>query len=467
MALDVTVGIDIGTTSVKALAVDADGGVVARARVPHRLVVPAPDLMEHDAVRAWRRGPRAALAGVIASAEQSVSTRIRQVGVCVSSMVPSVTAVDNKGIPRTPGLLYGDARGGDLGAAQPGSSEEVSEFIRWTSSEFPGARGYWPALAVANYALGRRAAIDTATAFTYFPLHTGMEWDAELLSRLGAVPAQMPAVVPLGEPVAKMGDGVLSSGSIDALGEQMVAGARDDGDVLVICGSTLVVWVVVPEWVEVPGLWTVPHTVPGKVLIGGASNAGGLFLQWVAAMIGFGSLEAALERFDDVVGSSPARDVPVWAPYPRGERTPLHDPARRAAITGMDMTHGPSAVLRAALEATGFVVRHHVDLAIAGLGKRSGVAPRRIVATGGGSRSRAWMQALADATGLVVDVVAVPEGAALGSAYVARMAAGLESSFEGGARWARIGGRIDPLQASLEPCSERYLSFRELSGDVG
>ena len=99
---EVTVGIDIGTTSVKALAADGDGNVVARARVPHPLAVPTGDAMEHDANRAWRRGPRRALAAL---------GDVRARGLCVAAMVPSVTAVDRRGIPRTPGLLYGDARG--------------------------------------------------------------------------------------------------------------------------------------------------------------------------------------------------------------------------------------------------------------------------------------------------------------------------------------------------------------------
>ena len=59
----VTVGVDIGTTAVKAVAVDGSGTVLARSRIPHRLISPAPDLLEHDAGRAWRRGPLQALAG--------------------------------------------------------------------------------------------------------------------------------------------------------------------------------------------------------------------------------------------------------------------------------------------------------------------------------------------------------------------------------------------------------------------
>src|ERR1700691_5029798 len=100
----VTVGIDIGTTAVKAVAVDADGEVLARSRIPHRLLSPAPDLLEHDAARAWRRGPLQALAAV-----RSVGDPLAGVGVWSGGR--SLPAGDRGGPPRPRGLLYGDARG--------------------------------------------------------------------------------------------------------------------------------------------------------------------------------------------------------------------------------------------------------------------------------------------------------------------------------------------------------------------
>ena len=99
---------------------------------------------------------------------------------------------------------------------------------------------------------------------------------------------------------------------------------------------------------------------------------------------------------------SDPRAVPVWLPYVRGERTPLHDSSLRASLHDLDLTHGPDAVRRAAYEASAFVARRHIEL--------GGVDARRIVATGGGTRVEAWVQALADCTNLPVDVVAVPEG---------------------------------------------------------
>ena len=110
---------------------------------------------------------------------------------------------------------------------------------------------------------------------------------------------------------------------------------------------------------------------------------------------------------------------------------------------------------RAAYEATGFVVRHHLDLA--------GVEAHRIVATGGGTRSRPWMQALADATGLPVEVVAVPEGAALGAAFTARVIAGLESSAGDARRWARTAARIEPDPAWSAAAAARYARFRQIT----
>src|SRR5471030_2275018 len=105
----VTVGIDIGTSSVKAVAADADGTVVASARIPHAFSVPAPLQFEHDAQTAWFDGPRAALAAL---------GPVDAVGVAVAAMVPSLTAVDADGHAAAPGLLYGDERGSG-GAGNP------------------------------------------------------------------------------------------------------------------------------------------------------------------------------------------------------------------------------------------------------------------------------------------------------------------------------------------------------------
>ena len=271
---------------------------------------------------------------------------------------------------------------------------------------------------------------------------------------------QLPRLVPTGWEAARVGpDGpALASGCVDAFAEQLVAGADHDGDVLVLLGTTLIVWVVADHEATVPGYVTIPHTAPGRYLVGGPSNAGGLFRDWVLRLLGAGAGAAAAEVVD-------AGRVPVWAPYPRGERVPLNDPTRRATLDGLDLTHDAAAVRRAADEASGFVVRRAVEAAVA----HAGVTPRRIVATGGGSRVDDWVQGLADATGLPVDCVAVPDGAALGSAWLARIAAGLEDpmAMTDGRRWARTGRTIEPRPAWVGPVTERYRRFLALTDRAG
>jgi xylulokinase len=136
------------------------------------------------------------------------------------------------------------------------------------------------------------------------------------------------------------------------------------------------VWTTISGARQVPGLWTIPHTDAGMSKIGGASNAGGLFLGWVDRVVRPGDPEAV----------DPGR-VPVWSPYIRGERTPFHDPDRRAVLDALDLTHDAASLRRAAYEASGFVVRQLIEL--------SGAPASRIVAAGGGTRVGPWMQAIA------------------------------------------------------------------------
>jgi len=459
-----TIGIDVGTTSVKAVAVDAEGRVVARARVPHRVITPTPEVLEHDASQAWRRGPRRALAQVAAALDGPAA------GVVVTAMVPSITAVDRRGIPRLPGLLYGDVRarvdGTDGPTARPGDHggerEEGRRMLEWAVAERPGAAGYWPCQAVATHALCGVPAVDSATATSFGSLLRRGRWDGDVLAELGVSEGQLSTVVPMGQPAGTLPDAptVVGGGSIDAFCEQIVSGAVHPGDVLAIFGATLIVWSVAEEWVEVAGLTSFPSWVPDRFLIGGPSNAGALFVDWARALTGG---TTSLGRRHRVTGhdaegrpGDPAR-VPVWLPYLRGERTPFHDPSLQASLHGLDIAHGPDAVVRASHEASGFVIRRLVEC--------SGVRARRVVATGGGSRSVAWMQAVADATGLPVDTVAVPEGAALGAAFLARMSSGLESDFHASAAWARTGGRIEPDPAWAAAADRRYRRFEALGPD--
>ena len=469
-----TAGIDVGTTSVKAVVADEDGNIVERARLASALAMGAGGRFEHDAVATWWESPRLALRKVLAG--QHVQA------VAVSAMMPSVGPVDAAGRPLGPGLLYGDGRGslrrppatgdpatgdpatgdpatgapaaGDSATGDPTGSYEMARLAGWAASQFPEACGYWPAQAVANASLAGPGVIDLASAFATGPLFGGSGWDEVVCRSAGLLPAQLPGVALFGQALGKVAgtDAVLGAGSVDGLCEQLVAGAVDDGDVLVALGSTLVVWLCVPGWPgEVPGLWRVPHFVAGKAMVGGASNAGGMWVDWVDRVLRPGG-EVGVNGGGDLR----AENVPLWWPWARGERVPWHDADLRIGLRGADLSQGPLCLRRAAFEASAFVVRHIVETA-----SICGTKPGRFIVSGGGTANSAWLQALADVLGRPVVPVAVPETAALGAAFLARMAAGLESSIEDALRWARWRAPVEPRRNWAEAVARRYQLWSE------
>ena len=439
----VTVGIDVGTTATKALAVDGAGRILARTRRPHELRFPAPGLLEHDAASAWRAGPAAAWADVRHAGDPQA--------LCVAAMVPSLTAVDERGVPFGPGLLYGDARGEAVAGLPPVGNEEWLGFVRCLAGRHRDAAGFWPAQSVANAALAGTAALDTATAMTAVPLFDGTGWDPALCGRRGVGPERLPRLVAGWAAAGDVDGAPLGAGIPDGLAELAVAGATAVGDVIVTVGSTLVCWIVTDSWLEIDGLWCIPHVAADRFCVGGPSNAGGLFWDRVRAMLGD---PAAGEGFDAALAALEPGDLPLWVPSIHPERTPVAGRARSASLLGLEATHRRAHLHRAALETAGFVVRRHIEAA--------GIAPRRIVATGGGTTLRPWMQALADCCDLPVHVGAAPESAALGAAFAARLVAGLETDLADGARWAATARIVEPDPRWTGPAEQRYHRFANL-----
>ncbi len=319
-------GVDIGTTAVKAVTVDDNGKIFGRARVASRLAIGRGGTFEHEAAASWWEAPRSALRQVLGAG--------RPRAVAVSAMMPSVTAVDGTGRPLGPGLLYGDGRieASPAGVSgDPTASDEMTRLCRWVAARHPAAAGYWPAQAVANASLGGEGVTDLASAFAAGPLFGGSGWDDANCEAAGFPASRLPRVAVFGEAIGRLapgvlgegdaggGDAVLGAGSVDGMCEQLVAGTVEEGDVLVALGSTLVVWLTVAGWPdEVPGLWRAPHVAAGMAMLGGASNAGGMWADWVDRVLRPGPEDAAARpgRCAHLVAVGQGGEGPLARPGP-------------------------------------------------------------------------------------------------------------------------------------------------------
>lgn len=427
-----TMGVDVGTSSTKVVLVDADGVVRDRLRLAHK-VTHADGAFFHNALNIWHRQARRAVAAM---------QRPGVAGIGVVGPTPSLAAVRADGAPISPGLLYGDFRG--RSGPEGSVTGEAGGFLCFLRQDYPDADGYWPVQAVVTFALCGKAAIDEGVARTLAPLSDSHAWTEDAVRYAGGVD-RFPRIVSRGVPVGEAGRAVVAGGGIDVSAERSVAGLRDVGEVLVICGSTLVVWAVAPKSHAAEGLRVIPHT-DESVLIGTPSRAGGLFVELVWRMTsGRGLRQSA--------GDPEA--VPVWLPYPDGERHDAFPATRRALLADLDIAHDARAVRRAAYEATAFVVRRILE--------HANVAATEVIMAGGGSAVPEWRQAIADCLRVPVRHRMAPEGAALGAAYSARLAAGLTESPDPTGQWLERGSVTYPEERWLDAVGRRYRRFCDLS----
>ena len=315
-----------------------------------------------------------------------------------------------------------------------------------------GAAGFWPAQTVANHALAGEAALDTATAMTALPLLGGAGWDEALCREIGVRPEQLPRLVAGWEAAADI-DGVpLGAGIPDGLAELALwpappTRATSSSRSAAHCSAGSSATAGRRSTVSGPSPTSCPTAAWSAAPATPAGCSG-------TACAPCSATRPPGEDFDAALADLDPGDLPLWLPSIHPERTPVAGSAPTASLLGLEATHGRAHLHRSALESAGFVVRRHIHVA--------GITPRRIVATGGGTAVGPWMQALADCTGLPVHVGAVPESAALGAAFAARLVAGLETDLADGARWAATSRIVEPDPRWTGPTEARYHRFETL-----
>ena len=176
----------------------------------------------------------------------------------------------------------------------------------------------------------------------------------------------------------------------------------------------------------------------------------------VAAEIGAGaSAYDALTRQASEV--PPGSEGLIVLPYFSGERTPINDPRARGVFFGLTLAHSRAHMFRAILEGISYGIQHHFEVM-----ESIDVRPAEVVAVGGGTRSRLWLQIVSDVTGVPQRVPAVTIGAAYGDAFLAALAIGLVPSYDAIGDWLHDAAPIVPNPGNTELYGRYYALYREL-----
>lgn len=446
------IGIDTGTTGVKALAVDETGGMRGQGTGSYVFATPRPGWAEQDP-DCWWQGAGTAVRGALVSAGASPRD-VTAVG--LSGQMHSLTLLDGDGRVLRPAILWNDQRGGAEceEIARRVGRERLIAITRnpalpgFTAPKLVWTRRHEPAVyeRIAGVLLpkdyvryrltGVRATdVSDASGTGLFDV-TARRWSEEILAALDVPAAWMPRATESTVLSAEIDDvGAAATGLIR--GTPVAAGAGDQaaqavgtgivrpGTVSVTIGTSGVVFAALDTPVVDPQLrtHTFCHAVPGRWHVMGVMLSAGGALRWlrstVAAGADYGTLDAEAGRVP------PGADGLVFLPYLTGERTPYPDPTARGAFVGLSLAHGRGHLVRAVLEGVAFGLRDSFEII-----RDMGVRITEVRASGGGAASRLWTQILADVLGLDVVVMNVTEGAAYGAALLAGVGAGLFSSVE-------------------------------------
>jgi xylulokinase len=490
------IGIDIGTSGSKGVLVDVHGKIAGYKFAEHKTESPKPGWLEHDADAAWWKD----LVEITRSVLQQSGIDPRDVkAIAVSGLAPEMLPVDDSGRPLRKALIYSDARARSQVQTVVEAMRKVGApeaFVAGQSALAVGPKILWfrenePLLfarthkihTCSSYLVSRltgRSVVDQLTAMMYSPLFDpfGQKWDQRLCSELGIALDLLPEVScrwasdiagrVTKEAAAETGlaEGTLvTAGTADGFADFLSTGAVEVGESSLIYGTTMLFSLVTSADVARPS--TFPAPIPGMgSSLGGATSAAGALTTWFRS--NFGQREQEAERSLGLnayqLMSLEAEDIPagseglVVLPYFAGERSPINDSAARGLVIGLTLSHTRRHIYRAMLEAIAYSVRHVHDS-----WKESGGDIRRIVATGGGTKSRLWTQIVSDVTGKDQDVVKFPIGAPYGDAFLAAYGAGVFSDLSAlRGEWAPAvyPVRHDPVVTRIY--DQYYRIYREL-----
>ncbi len=446
-------GLDIGTSSVKALLIDETQRTVAEATAPLD-VSRAHPLWSEQNPDDWQDALEASVAAIRRKASSDFG---KLSGIGLSGQMHGATLLGANDRPLRPAILWNDGRSfaecAELKRRVPDLERRAGNLampgftapkLLWVAAHEPDVfKATKRVLLPKDYVrlrLSGEAVSEMSDASGTLWLDVGRRrWDDELIRATGLTQAAMPRLVEGCEVSTHLSESTarawglagrkipIAGGGGDNAASAIGVGATAAGEGFVSLGTSGVVFSVTDRFAALPArtLHAFCHALPGRwhgmaVMLSAASA-----LSWVAGVLGrehdIGMLIAEAEAF--------ARDpdnvatAPIFLPYLSGERTPHNDAEATGLFEGLRASHGATALTFAVMEGVAFSFADGVDVLDA-----AGARPVRPLFVGGGARSDFWGQMIADVTGLTIEAAAgAVAGAALGAARLGMLAAGAGS----------------------------------------
>ena len=459
--MSVTLGIDIGTSGTKTIAIDESGAILASASAEYPCDHPKPGWSEQDP-EFWWKATASTVREVLAKGDFRPAD-VAAIG--LSGQMHGSVFLDADGKVVRPALLWNDQRTVAEAAeieAKAGGREGLVKLVAnralvgFTAPKVLWLRNHEPenfdrvrqVLLPKDYIRfklsGTYATEVSDAAGTLFLDVANRRWSQELLGLLDLDPALLPECFESFEVSSVVGATGAEATGLKA-GTKIVGGGGDQpagavgngivraGVVSATMGTSGVVFAHAPE----PGfdplgrLQRGCHAVPGAwCVMGVVLSAGGSF-QWFRNQLGQAQVEAAkkvgIDPYfllnDEAAMVGPGAEGLFFLPYLTGERAPYYDSDAKGAWIGLTVRHGRPHLVRSILEGASYAMRDSLELI-----REMGVNIEQIRVSGGGARSPFWRQIQADIYGVDVHTVNATEGPAFGVALLAMVGAGVFSS---------------------------------------
>ena len=489
MTDDLLLGLDLGTTSARAVLTTRDGRILATHAAEYSMDTPRPGWAEQDP-DAWERSAVEALGACVRAAPHPSAIR----GIGLTGQMHGATLLNERDQSIRPAILWCDQRTGaqrqaiesDIGLAEviartanPPLEGFTAPKLLWVREHEPDAyarirRVLLPKDFIRLRLTGEAAAdVADASGTALFDV-AKREWSDAMARDLEIPLAWLPRVVESPEPAGALTAAAaatlglpaglpVAAGAGDQAAGGVAAGIVSEGDALVTIGSSGVVFVASdrPRIDPAGRVHTFCHALPETWHVMGVTQGAGISLRWIRDTLGArdagdGDPYDALTR--EAAASPAGSRGLIWLPYLQGERTPHLDPNARGVLFGLTTAHGRGDVVRAVLEGVAFSLRDGLEII-----RALGLPARRVKIAGGGARSPLWRQIVADVLGLPISLEPEDRGPAFGAALLAGVAVGVYASVEEAcAQTASQTHQVEPRADTRAVYEATYRLYQEL-----